>query len=241
MLHDLPNELLIKIFEFDPTHRPKYKTCLQSINLIGLYSRFINFLNDVDEYVLQYNLDEPLNISRIIKEHFKESDIESLENDPLFGKPLNEYGYTKDKIKIHNKIKIHMQKMFSYLNKTMIKVIDIGLNNIDYTKKYKWKSNRLLYSFRSNENLEKSLLDLIRICSKKIDEVVYLCIKSYDFHTRTKKFGKIYSKCVVDWWCMNIYSKMPPEADNYVPMHILERSIMHEIENNNFPEYYYYP
>ena len=51
MLHDLPNELLIKIFEFDPTHRPKYKTCLQSINLIGLYPRFINFLNDVDEYV----------------------------------------------------------------------------------------------------------------------------------------------------------------------------------------------
>ena len=91
------------------------------------------------------------------------------------------------------------------------------------------------------ENLEKSLLDLIRICTKKIDEVVYLCIKSYDFHTRTKKFGKIYSKCVVDWWCMNIYSKMPPEADNHVPMHIVERSIMHEIENNNFPEYYYYP
>lgn len=239
MLHDLPNELLIKIFEFDPTHRPKYKTCLQSINLIGLYPRFINFLNDVDEYVLQYNLDEPLNISRIIKEHFKESDIESLENDPLFGKPLNEYGWTKDKIKIH------MQKMFSYLNETMIKVIDIGLNNIDYTKKYKWKSNRLLYSFRSNENLEKSLLDLIRICSKKIDEVAYLCIKSYDFHTNTKKSGKIYSKCVVDWWFMKIYSQMPPEVQmndmTNEEIHIIERNIIQNIENNNFPEYYYYP
>jgi hypothetical protein len=103
----------------------------------------------------------------------------------------------------------------------------------------------LLYSFRSNENLEKSLLDLIRICSKKIDEVVYLCIKSYDFHTNTKKNGKIYSKCVVDWWFMKIYSQMPPEVQmndtTNEEIHIIERNIIQNIENNNFPEYYYYP
>ena len=82
---------------------------------------------------------------------------------------------------------------------------------------------------------------MIRICSKKIDEVAYLCIKSYDFHTNTKKSGKIYSKCVVDWWFMNIYSKMPTETQTNEEIHTIERHIIQNIENNNFPEYYYYP
>ena len=44
---------------------------------------------------------------------------------------------------------------------------------------------------------------------------------------------------------MKIYSQMPPEVQmndmTNEEIHIIERNIIQNIENNNFPEYYYYP